>query len=380
MRVLMSPAPRMQDNPYLRLLWAETGKHCDAIASFSSKALLRGRPDVVHVHWPEYLVRWPHLPVAVFDTVKVLGLLWLARRRGCALVWTAHNLEPHELPKPWLWRAYFRLFIAQVDLVISVSQGATQLLTNRYPTLADVAVAIIPHGHYRDVYPLVGDPAQARRSLLLDDGPVLVAFGQIRRYKNLPPLVAAWVGTPHRHGQLVVAGRPTNPQLADDIRRVAADAADVHLLFGFLDDVEVSLLFAAADVVVASYLPQSVLNSGVAILALSLGRPVILTDTPAARELRTLVGADWVHLCNGLPDEAIRLALSVATERRTGAPELTPLAWPELGRRTQQAYAEAVALRRGSRSSPSQLAVFRGAARAEPADERALREQVPPGA
>ena len=361
MRVLMSPAASNQDNPYLTLLWAETGKHCEALVSFSSKELLRGRPDVVHVHWPEFLLRWPHLPVAVFDTVKILGLLWLARRRGSALVWTAHNLEPHELPRPRLWRAYFRLFIAQVDLVISASHGATELLTNYYPKLADVAVAIVPHGHYRDVYPPACDAAQARRALRLDDGPVLVAFGQIRRYKNLPPLVGAWVGAPHRRGQLVVAGRPSSPQLAHDIRQITADAADVHLLFHFLDDVEVSTLFAAADVVVASYLPQSVLNSGVAILALSLGRPVVLTDTPAARELRTLVGADWVHLCDGVPDEAIQLALRVAAERRTGAPDLTALAWPELGRRTRQAYAEAVARRRSTRTgaSPSTAAGLR---------------------
>jgi beta-1,4-mannosyltransferase len=349
MRVLISPGADRMQNPYVRLLYGEMAKHCDEVAHFSSKALLFHRPDVVHVNWPEYLVRWRSLRLTLFDIVKIIGLFWLARRRGTAVVWTGHNLEPHDVVRPLLWRAYFRLFRTQTDLLLSLGDGATQLLTRRYPSLARTPVVVVPHGHYRDVYPSRPDTQVARRSLGVDGyRPVLLVFGQIRTYKNVPKLVKAWARLAVPRPQLLVAGEPGRPELEAAIRSEAAGHPDAHLLLRFVEDDEVPAFFAAADVVVAPYLKRSTLNSGVAILALSFGRPTVLTDTPANRDLQRLVGAEWVYLCDGTPRDAFRVALEAAATPRFGSPDLAALDWKEVGVRTSDAYALAMSIRRSA--------------------------------
>lgn len=334
-------------NPYLRLLYGEIAKHCDEVAHFSSKALLLRRPDVVHVNWPEYLVRWRSLPLTLFDIVKITALLWLARRRGTAVVWTGHNLEPHDIVRPALWRLFFRLFRAQTDLLISMGDGATELLTRRYPQLARMPAVVVPHGHYREVYPSRPSTAIARRNLGLDgERPVLLVFGQIRTYKNVPKLVRAWKNLAGPRPRLLIAGEPSRPELEAEVRLQSAGHSDAVLLLRFIEDDEVPAFFAAADVVVAPYLKRSTLSSGVAILALSFGRPAVLTDTPANRDLQRIVGPDWVHLCDGTPDDAFRVALEAAASPRFGSPDLAPLEWKEIGVRTSDAYSLAIALRR----------------------------------
>ena len=137
LQVLMSPGPdELTDNPSLLLLFSEVMRHGVKISPYRKKKDLLSRPDVIHIHFPEWFVRWKRPWLAPLDVVATLGLLWLARRRGAALVWTGHDLEPHELYRPRLWRAYNRFFISQVDLLISFSKGATSLLVERHPRLA----------------------------------------------------------------------------------------------------------------------------------------------------------------------------------------------------------------------------------------------------
>jgi len=355
-RVLVSPAPVALENPYLVMLYDAMVHDPPEVNAFSSRALLR-RADVIHVHWPEYLVRWPQLPVAVFDVIKVVTLLGLARARGAAVVWTGHNLEPHELRRRRLWRIFFWLFLGQTDLLISMSSGATELLRARYPRIARTRTVVIPHGDYRYRYTGTPDVRAVRNELGIDASPVFLAFGQVRPYKNLPGLVRALreMSPPEMslRPQLVIAGKPIGTKLADEIRLAAQGDSQVHLLLRYVADDEVAGLFAVADVVVASYLPGSALNSGVALLALSFGRPVVLTDGAASRDLQSIVGADWVRLCDGTPDDALRVAADLASEaggRTQAMPDLSSLAWEAVGVRTLRAYADAVATRRGRRT------------------------------
>jgi beta-1,4-mannosyltransferase len=101
---------------------------------------------------------------------------------------------------------------------------------------------------------------------------------------------------------------------------------------------------AAADVVVLPYDTRSALNSGALLLALSLDTPVVVADSPINRELRRQVGADWVHLFDGDPAEALAVAKRVAHARRAGRPDLDAFAWPAIAEATVQAYRDVLGL------------------------------------
>jgi beta-1,4-mannosyltransferase len=347
--VLMSPAPdALSENPFFTMLFAEAADRDTRINAFSRKAVLLKRHDVIHIHWPEWHVRWKAIRLALTDIATFITLLWLARRRGAAVVWTGHNLEPHEIPRPKLWRFFQRCFLSQVDLLISFGKGATSLLEKRYPQLAQVPVSIIPHGHCRDYYTAQPDVATLREQLALDNRPIFLYFGLIRPYKEVPALIRSWKYLPAPPAQLIVAGRPLTPELESAIRREADGAKDVHLILRLIDDDEVPTLFAAADAVIMPYGARSALNSGVAHLALSLGRPVVVNDTAANRDLKDAFGPDWVWLCDGTPADTLRVALDAAAAVRSEEPDLSALDAVRLGAQVRQAYSDAIASRHSS--------------------------------
>ena len=89
LQVLMSPAPdELTDNPSLSLLFSEVMRDGLKISPYYRRKILLGLPDVIHIHFPEWLIRWRRPWIAPLDVVATFGLLWLARRRGTALVWT----------------------------------------------------------------------------------------------------------------------------------------------------------------------------------------------------------------------------------------------------------------------------------------------------
>jgi hypothetical protein len=134
-------------------------------------------------------------------------------------------------------------------------------------------------------------------------------------------------------------------ELADVIRSEASDSEDVHLLLRFVHPDEVPTIFAAADVVLMPYMARSALNSGVAYLALSLNRPAVLHDTLANRDLRDIFGPEWVWLCDGTAEDAIRVSLTAAAAARTETPDLQVLEFGQLAAETLRAYSDAIAIR-----------------------------------
>ena len=347
----MSPGPdKFTDNPSLMLLFSEVMRHGVAISPYHKRKSLLSQPDVIHIHFPEWLIRWKRPWIAPLDAVAISGLLWLARRRGAALVWTGHDLEPHELSRPRLWRAYNRFFISQVDLLISFSKGAASLLVERYPRLARVPTVVVPHGHYRDYYTAPPEAAVLRKELKLDHRPVLLCFGLIRPYKNLPSIIRAWRQLPEPRPQLVIAGRPMDSEIAEVVKKEAGDSEDVHLLLRFIHSDEVPTIFAIADVVLMPYVARSALNSGVAHLALSLSRPAVLNYTPANQDLCDVFGGEWVWLCDGTPEDVLRTALVAAAATRPETLDLDAINYKRLAAETVCAYSDAIARRGKSRS------------------------------
>jgi beta-1,4-mannosyltransferase len=346
LRVLASPSATGADgNPYIDLLYRDMRAAGADVQAFDRRALLR-RPQIVHVHWPAALVRWDALPQAVGDVLKVLGGLWVARRRGARLVWTGHDLEPHEVRRPGLHRVYFALFTRMVDLWISLTEAGAAQLRQRYPLLAGRPARVIAHGSYRDAYAAAASrsDADAQLGLVGTNGPSFLLLGQIRRYKNALPLLQAFTAAPQAGERLLIAGEVrSDERLGDELRAAASDREDVVLRLEKVRDPLVAAWHAAADVVVLPYDPRSALNSGALMLALSFDTPVVVADTPINRELREAVGENWVHLFIGGAADALALARRVAGASRSGRPELSAFEWPGIVSATVDAYRAAEA-------------------------------------
>jgi beta-1,4-mannosyltransferase len=345
-RVLASPAESGTDgNPYVSLLYQGMADRSIRVEPFNRRLLLT-RPDVVHVHWPAYLVDWTRPLGASLAAAKVLALLWISRRRGTRLIWTAHDLEPHDLLRPRLQLLYMSVFMRLVDHVILLSPGAETLVKRRWPTLEDTPTTVIPHGHYLDAYPDTAVHRAEYRTMLSvpPDEPLALILGQVRPYKNLPALLRA---RDPSHPHVIVVGEPKPPELGRELSQLAQLSPALHLVLRRVDPDEVTAWHAAADVVVLPYASPSVLNSGAAILALSLGVPVVARMTPVMSDLRSVVGSDWMSLVEGSPAAFLEQATRLSSGARDSRPDLRSMAWPDIRARTSALYAALSKPKRG---------------------------------
>ena len=343
LRVAAWPAFKIRDvQPYTNLLYAAVEGLDVEVAEVTRSGLLRERYDIVHVHWPEFpLMSTSWLRACWGSTVMITLLAW-ARVRGARLVWTAHDLGPHELPYPRLARRYYRLFMGLVDGFLSLSQTGLALVRERYPALAGKPSAVTPHGHYRSEYPNVIDRDGARAQLgVAPDAKVLAFFGMIRPYKNVPALIRAFLAADDPDAVLVVAGEPNSEQLRAEVTAAAGDDPRVRLRLERIPAGDVQVILNGADLVAAPY--SEIFNSGTALLALSFDRPVLVPAKGSLVELQAEVGERWVLTFPGELDGAVvgaALDRAVALRRAGGAetPSLDAFEWDAVARRTVEFY------------------------------------------
>lgn len=240
--------------------------------------------DVIHIHWPSFLYR-PQGSVTsvVKGFIRFLALLFICRIRTRHIWWTAHNLYPHQrsrIPQLDVWAR--RLLIRLSEGILVHGREAEKLVLKEFPE-AKGKTTIIPHGHWIGAYPQPPARGDAREKLgIPGDGSVYLLFGQCQPYKNLITLIRAFKQVAGENDHLIIAGRFSD----DDYYQSAAKETDgdsrIRLENGFVPDDDVSVYFAASDVMCLPY--SEILTSGSGMLALSYGIPIISIDKGYLRE------------------------------------------------------------------------------------------------
>ncbi|MGH6980582.1 MAG: hypothetical protein ACREFC_05190, partial [Stellaceae bacterium] len=109
------------------------------------------------------------------------------------------------------------------------------------------------------------------------------------------------------------------------------------LMLRSIKEPEIATLFGAATLVVAPYL--EILNSGTAFMSLTYGRPILVPDRGALRELQSLVGDDWIKLFDApLTPLVLGDALHWCEGTRASEPNLTPFAPERVAAAYDQAF------------------------------------------
>jgi beta-1,4-mannosyltransferase len=343
MKVMAYPAfnPREQ-NPYTRLLYKNMRAE---VYDFSYRRSLTTRYDILHLHWPEWELNAYVNPImaAAWLKIKLLAIDCL-RARGAKVVWTAHNLGAHDSLHPRLEKWFWSAFIRKLDAFIALTQSGHRATVDKFASLKRVPSYVIPHGHYRNEYSN-NSGADPRKELgLSPHARVLLFFGQVRQYKNVPALIRAFRKI---EGDVIlcIAGRPSSEILATELRREAVSDSRIHLHLYEVPMERVQFFFRAADLVVLPY--RDILNSGSALLSLSFNRPLLVPDLGAMGELRSDAGSEWVRTYSGTIDaRALNEALGWASNcKRPTELCLDHLEWRELSQRTLRAFEEVIAKR-----------------------------------
>lgn len=332
-------------NPYQRLLYRALAPYGftvdgDAVLTAGWLAAARRRVGVLHFHWPHGHYRHTGRGAPVLSWVK-LGLfgvrLATARALGYRLVWTVHQVDPHETTSRRLDRVAGRM-LARACHALIAHDAWTAGQARRLLGGAVREIAVIPHGSYLGVYREGRDRMEVRRELGIPGRAfVFVALGELRPYKGIDALLAAFGRLDRDDCALVVAGAPRDAAVAALVERAAGGDRRIHPLVGFVPDERVAELYGACDAAVLARHDGG--TSGSLILALSLGCPPVAADAPAYREL---VGDDrgWLYPpgdADGLL-RALRRAASHAEGARLRRERCRAFAatldWDDIGRRT----------------------------------------------
>ncbi|KPL90519.1 glycosyltransferase family 4 protein [Herpetosiphon geysericola] len=285
MSINIYPIPRvLTTNPYLDLLyapftaWPELRIVRQPFAQSLRAGLLQRDQRVLHWHFFDELTQRPRQSATALRSISFIALLRLLHVRGAKLVWTAHNVEPHELRHPaWATRCYRAMAQAAGQIIVH-SQAAAQLIDQRYQVATKTTV--IAHGSYIGVYGERLEQAFARQQLgLAAEGFLALNLGTLRPYKGVELLIEAWTA---ELGQLEIVGAVKDPLYVQQLQQLAS-APTITIRPQFIADQLLPAWFAAADVVVLPY--RKTLTSGMLLAALSYARPVVAPDLPPVREL-----------------------------------------------------------------------------------------------
>ncbi len=299
-------------NPYTTSLYARMGQDVK-VEAFSARNFAHYQ-DIWHVHWPEALLNIRNPALAAFKLSSFLAMIDFVRLRGGRLVWTVHNLRAHDGLHPSLEARFYHSFIPRVDGVISLSETGLKLARERFPRLRHLPAAVIPHGHYRDQYPRCENNARAELDIPAG-ARVMLFFGKVRPYKNVDGLVRDFRNVRDSNALLMIAGQTNNASLGESLAKQAALDSRVRVALQFIEREQVARFFSAADLVVLPY--RNILNSGAALLALSLNRPVLVPDLGSMGDLRDDFGGQWVRTYSGeINAETLESALGWAAGRK----------------------------------------------------------------
>lgn len=292
--VLWSFAPHFVGNPYQEILYSSMSS--EGFAVRGGRTYEKGIeqldvnvpfPKVLHLHWLNMVLHnastEEECKRRVDDFARVLDA---QLARGIRLVWTMHNVLPHESRFTSQEIALRKVVIERSEMVHVMSPDSIALSKDLFE-LPEEKVVRVEHPGYSGFYPMWQDRNSART--LLGISPyerMFLVLGAIKPYKGLLDLATFFDGLTRQHPRkfsLVIAGQPSQNQETDALLKLAAAHPSIHVIGEQLSSERVGLLYSAADVAVIPY-PTS-LNSGALVLGLSMGKPVIARESAGSVHL-----------------------------------------------------------------------------------------------
>lgn len=302
----------------------------------SLKGLTRARTrgtDLAHFHFF-------HIgPLEYFNVA-------LARLLLMKVVITAHDVESFKPGKAS--QILSKLTYGMASAVIAHNRISQLELIDKLEIPSE-KIHIIRHGNYEGygLTTITRDEACAAVGVPSDEF-IVMFFGQIKEVKGLDVLVRAMpemLKGVTKRVRLVIAGKVWK----DDFSKyqLLIDELDltniVKLDIRYIPDSELASFYRAANVLVLPY--RRIYQSGVVLMAMTFGTPVVVSDIPGMLEVVThdenglvFKDGDFVDLSNKLIDAALNPEKLAKYAKNACALMQTQYAWSGIGKQTADLY------------------------------------------
>lgn len=343
---------RLQVTPHLRVASTEPDHHYSRLlyAPMEGAAVVTGPPvgwrargnpgldavDVLHLHWPEWL--------AFDDLAAHEAIIAELADADVPVVWTAHNLTPHE-KRPDVYDPIYAAWAAAVRGVVHHSVWGEQRMRERYRFGDDCLHRVIPHGHFGPLWTGAGLPPKEEAEERLDLAPTGVRIGIVGapRAEKLVQVVIDAVAACNRDDvELVCWSLGPGDTVPDDPRIAVAEP------YRMAKPAAYAARLAACDVLALVFDPDGdMLATGAAADAVGLGLPVLRSDWGYLVEVLGDAGIPAGHTVasvaaaiDGLAPEVLARARAAAAARQAAHD------WDVLSPATFALFEEAVLRRR----------------------------------
>lgn len=292
--------PFYPDNDWQEIVYADLrrdGVDITVLESIRVEPWMRdilhdGGSLILHLNWTTPISQTSADVVAsMTEVLRVLDELTQFRRLGGRILWTVHNVLPHELKYLSSELVLCQGLANLADTIMIMNPDTPQLVSDWY-TLPPAKTTQIDHPSYVGRFPNTVSAAEARHAHgLSSDDVVLLFVGSIRPYKGLEDLIPAFEKAHAKDNRLklLVAG-PLGPGYSgEQIDELFAPRAGLTAEIGYINADRMQYWCNAADVMVLPY--RESLNISVVSLAASFGLPVLIRRAPSSEYLHA---QDWV--------------------------------------------------------------------------------------
>lgn len=235
------------------------------------------QPDFIILQWWSASVAHMHLLIKLFSKLTNAKVI----------------IEFHEVVDPFeesitpiriYAKTAGKLLRNNCSAYITHSESDKRLVAERY-AINPEKICVMPFGLF-DQYGKSIDCNEAKKSLGIKEDFVILSFGLIRKYKGIPYLIDAFEDLPKdilEKSRLLIVGEIWEDKEAIINQIETSPVRDkITLIDEYIPDDKVNIYFSAANVVVLPYLRAS--QSGVAHIAMSFGKPIIVSDVGGLSE------------------------------------------------------------------------------------------------
>jgi glycosyltransferase involved in cell wall biosynthesis len=240
---------------------------------------------VLHYHWLEFQ-----------DLKSILGMPWkllsmlLFKLFGGNLVWTIHNLEPHN--QKWL-SAHLKMYtwMSKIADAIHIHCESSMSTVVQKFNLDKKKIHLHPHPYF----PTKKIPRTEALTFLneqfnlqiTDKKPILLLFGQISEYKRIEETLDI-IQEEGFDIQVLIVGTIKKGQrkLGEILAQRANTNPKIKLVPYFIKDEDIPYFYSAADFCFFNY--KKILTSGVVMLAESYKKLIIAPNIGCLTELKDI--------------------------------------------------------------------------------------------
>ncbi len=315
--------PITNDSPYIRWL-------------FNNRNIIK----IIHFHWLHTQYQRETRKDTILNLLRLIFRLLIAKIIGYRIIWTVHNLYPHEMFFP-IFDKTARIFMAKIaHSVIVHCEKAKEELSHNFFRRKNVFV--IPLGIYPKLSEEIVNTAFVKECLgIPKENLVFLFFGNIRPYKNVDYLISQFNKINDSSITLLIAGHSQSSDLQKELYNLVGDNKRIRFIIKWLENFELHQLLSCADVVALPF--KKILTSSTVMLSLSYGKPIIAPDLGC---LSYLIDNQTGFLYNPSKMDGLSYALKEAILNKDKLVEMGQnclikseiFSWDQIGKLTVKVY------------------------------------------